>query len=231
MTNVNIATSAEQPINRYGAVSQYAGSEGELVGQDSNGDWVKADADAATAVQAVGILYAPVTDPADYPTEVVRQQVESNRELVGENRISAGSYGVVVENSDEDWGFTPGEPVYLAPGGGYTQTKPTGVGDIVQVVGRAAYDGEAVFLSIEDSHEIVDSNGGDAVFSGDGSTVTFSIQHGLSQAPSTFEVTPTSAGAAGDSYVSATADTLDVTFSTAPASGTDNVTFNWNAQE
>ena len=63
-------------------------------------------------------------------------------------------YGVILENADEDWGFTPGQPVYLAPGGGYTQTKPSAAGDIIQVVGEATDDGEAIFLDVQTGYEV-----------------------------------------------------------------------------
>ncbi|QSG06396.1 hypothetical protein [Halapricum desulfuricans] len=155
MVHVRIATGAEQPINRDGAVSQYAGEEGDLVGMDATGDWQMADADSGVAVNAIGVLAAPVTDPADFPNEELRVVVESERELVGENRISVVKYGVILENADEDWGFTPGQPVYLAPGGGFTQTAPSGVGDLVQVVGVATDDGEAMFLDVETAYEVV----------------------------------------------------------------------------
>lgn len=148
MVHARIATGAEQPINRDGAVSQYAGEEGDLVGLDSNGDFVLADADSATAVKAVGVLAAPVSDPADYSHEELRVIIEANRELVGESRIGAIKYGVIIENADEDWAFTPGEPVYLDVGGGYTQTAPSGTGDLVQIVGEATDDGEAVWIDV-----------------------------------------------------------------------------------
>ena len=67
MVHVRIATGAEQPINRDGGVSQYAGEEGDLVGMDANGDWQMADADSGVAQHASGVLMVPVTDPADYP--------------------------------------------------------------------------------------------------------------------------------------------------------------------
>jgi hypothetical protein len=155
MVNARIATGAEQPINRDGAVSQYAGEEAELVGMDANGDWQKADAATGVAVNAVGVLMAPVTDPSNYPNEELRIVVEANRELVGENRIAAAKYGLIIENSDEDWGFTPGQPVYLGEGGGYTQTEPSDSGDLVQVVGMATDDGEAVFLDVHTDYETV----------------------------------------------------------------------------
>jgi len=153
MVHVRIATGAEQPINRDGAVSQYAGEEGDLVGMDANGDWQKADAQAAAnggaEVNAVGVMMAPVSDPSNYSHEELRVVIEANRELVGENRIAVAKYGLILENADEDWGFTPGQPVYLDVGGGFTQTKPATTGDIQQVVGMATDDGEAVFLDVE----------------------------------------------------------------------------------
>lgn len=153
MVHARIATGAEQPINSDGAVSAYAGEEGDLVGIDANGELVKADADSGTAVNAVGVLAAPVTDPANYTHEELRVIIEANRELVGESRISALKYGLIVENADEDWGFTPGQPVYLDTGGGYTQTKPSATGDVIQVVGIATDDGEAVFIDVDFGYE------------------------------------------------------------------------------
>lgn len=154
MAHIRIATGAEQPINRDAAVSQLAGEEGDLVGMDANGDWVAADADSGVAQKASGVLAAPVTDPADFPNEELRIIVESERELVGETRIAVVKYGVILENADEDWGFTPGEPVYLAPGGGFTQTAPSGAGDLVQIVGEATDDGEALFLDVETGYSV-----------------------------------------------------------------------------
>lgn len=155
MAHIRIATGAEQPINRDAAVSQVAGEEGDLVGMDANGDWQSADADSGVAQKASGVLAAPVTDLSNYPNEELRVIVESERELIGENRISVIKYGVILENADEDWGFTPGEPVYLAPGGGFTQTKPSAVGDLVQIVGEATDDGEALFLDVETGYDVV----------------------------------------------------------------------------
>lgn len=146
MTKARIATGAEQPINRDGAVSQFAGQEGDLVGRNADGDWVQAD--AVAGVSASGVLMAPVTDPADFNNEEITLMVQANRELVGENRIAAVKHGIIVENVDGDWGFTPGEPVYLGENGGFTQTPPTGAGEITQVVGEASGEGEAVFLDV-----------------------------------------------------------------------------------
>ncbi len=76
----------------------------------------------------------------------------------------------------------------------------------------------------------VNPNSGKATFSGDGTTTQFSIAHGLVSTPSKVLVTPCSADAAGSFYVTADATNIYVTYSTAPASGTDNVCLNWYAE-
>lgn len=65
-----------------------------------------------------------------------------------------------------------------------------------------------------------------ATASGDGTATTFSLSHSLGSTPSVVSVTPTSADANGTFYVSSkTSTTIDVTYASAPASGTSNLTF------
>lgn len=138
MVNPKIATAgAEQPINRHGAVAAETFDEGALVGLNASGEYVNADADTAAPVAALGVCLTPADDLANYTQEEVKLVIEAERALVGRDRVSAISNGVEVENGDGDWAFTPGEPVYLAVGGGYTQTAPAAIGDLVQVVGTA----------------------------------------------------------------------------------------------
>lgn len=156
MVDANIATGAEQPINSDGAVSSVELSEGELVGLNSSGELVAADADSGVAVKAVGVSAGPVDDPANYPGgqfEYAAKVAEANRALVGETKVGYIKDSAEIYNKDEDWGFTPGEPVYLAVGGGYTQTEPSGSGELVQVIGEAAPDGETVHLNIDSDYE------------------------------------------------------------------------------
>lgn len=158
MTNAQIATSAEQPINSDGAVSTVEAEEGDLVGLDSDGEIVAADAATGVAIPAVGVLATPVDDPSSYPTgqfEYAAKQAESNRALINETKVGFVRYGVEIENVDQDWGFTPGEPVYLAEGGGYTQTAPSDAGDLDQCVGVAGPSGETVFLEIQADYTTV----------------------------------------------------------------------------
>ena len=153
MVSPQIATAAEQPINRDAAVSTVtAEDEGLLVGLNDQGELVTANSDSAagTVERAVGLLAAPVHDLADFSDAVdaVRSTVESEYALVGEDKIPYIYEGIEVVNEDNDWGFTPGEPVYLGEGGGFTQTEPSNSGDLVQIVGLAVNDGETVLLDV-----------------------------------------------------------------------------------
>lgn len=63
--------------------------------------------------------------------------------------------------------------------------------------------------------------------SGDGTTTTFTITHALENAtPAAAAVTPESAAAAADFYVSnKTASNVELTYTSAPANGTDNLSW------
>lgn len=151
MVDVRIATSAEAPINSDGAVSTVTGVEGDLVGMNSDGDLVAADAATGSAEPAVGVLATPVDNPSNYPSgqfEYAAKAAEANRANINDEKVGIVKYGVELVNQDGDWNFTPGEPVYLAEGGGYTQTAPSDTGDLVQVVGQA-HGPETVFLDLQ----------------------------------------------------------------------------------
>lgn len=141
MTDFKIATGAEQPINTSGALAGEVFEQGTPVGIDpATGKMVKADADAASTIMAVGVAFGPTDDLANYSAmpDAVQSAVEAERTLIDRNRVSAVKYGIELENNDADSGFAPGEVVYLAPGGGYTQTRPTDAsGDLVQILGTA----------------------------------------------------------------------------------------------
>lgn len=158
MVDARISTSAEQPINSDGAVSTVEISEGDTIGLDASGEIVQADAATGTAIPAVGISAGPVDDPSNYPGdqfEYAAKLAEANRALVNDTKVGYIRYGVEIVNQDEDWNFTPGEPVYLAEGGGFTETEPSDSGDLVQVLGLAVNDGNTVFLDIDADYETV----------------------------------------------------------------------------
>lgn len=73
-------------------------------------------------------------------------------------------------------------------------------------------------------------NKGQATFSGDGTTTQFTIAHGLVNTPNKVLVTPMSADAAGDFYVTADATNIYVNYKTAPSAGTDNIKLSWYAE-
>ena len=73
-------------------------------------------------------------------------------------------------------------------------------------------------------------NDGVSTQSGDGTTTTFTIPHGLVAAPSKYEVTPLSSDARDKFDVSVDDTNITITYATAPASGTDNLKWYWKAE-
>ena len=68
--------------------------------------------------------------------------------------------------------------------------------------------------------------------SGDGTTTTFTLSHGLPVAPEAVNVDATTADASTDFWVSARSDTsIDVSYYTAPSAGTDNLGYDLLAIE
>jgi hypothetical protein len=118
-----------------------------------------------------------------------------------------------------------GQPIYEGAGSNYNQ-----------FLGGVMQDWDAgVFLTgasskVRNIIGFVTQNGGTATFSGNGSTTTFTIAHGLASTPTKVLVTAGSSAAKGDFYVTASATNITVTYGTAPASGTNNVILNWYAE-
>jgi len=78
--------------------------------------------------------------------------------------------------------------------------------------------------------DLLTRNSGTATFSGDGTTTQFSIAHGLVKAPTKVLVTPMTADAASDFYVTADDTNIYINYKSAPPSGTDNLKFSWYAE-
>jgi len=151
MTDFNLGTGAEGPINRTGAPdTQIEGmdTQATLVGfkDDGSGNYQLVEADAGAEangggeVPVAGVFFQEqVIDMEDTPSGMFLQDLEE--QLVAENKTIKGDRGtfifdgVEMVNNDDDTSFTPGEPVYLDVGGGFTQTPPSVAGDIVQVLG------------------------------------------------------------------------------------------------
>ena len=79
------------------------------------------------------------------------------------------------------------------------------------------------------TNTVKSENKGRATFSGDGSTTAFNIPHGCFATPGMVQVTPGSTDAMGIFKATVNATNVVVTFSSAPASGTNNVLLNWMA--
>lgn len=69
-----------------------------------------------------------------------------------------------------------------------------------------------------------------ATFSGNGTTTAFVIAHGLGSTPVLVNLTPGSAAANGAFYATADATNITITYTAAPASGTNNVVLWWEAE-
>ena len=80
------------------------------------------------------------------------------------------------------------------------------------------------------SIDLKSENSGTATFSGDGATTQFSIAHGLVSTPTKVLVTPMTADAASDFYVTADDTNIYINYKSAPPSGTDNLKFSWFAE-
>lgn len=153
-------------MNRDGETSEptFNGTEGDLIGLTENVDGetevVHADADSAVAQPSMGVLLEDVRDRSYWTAELhdngtMGRQLDAAYDI---NRTQPGDevtyvrYGIYLENVDDDTDFTPNEPVYLAVGGGVTQTAPSGSGEIVQVLG-VAVDAETFMLDVDKTYE------------------------------------------------------------------------------
>jgi hypothetical protein len=140
MVDVNIASNTEYIENRQSSGTiQYECVEGDLVAVDSNGDVVEADAASGVSGKARGVVMGGAKNLSNYGSDFdeVSLVVESEYDLVGEARKTFFERGIRVRNEDEDWDFTPGADIYLAESGGFTETKPSSSGSVVQYVGYA----------------------------------------------------------------------------------------------
>lgn len=152
MVNFTIANPKDDNNRVAGAAVEEA-DQGDLVTVNAAGEIVAADAANGLQGQAVGALLNPVRDPthARYgDMEYVKNQLMENQNvLVGEDdRVAAIKYGVLLEDEDAAGSLTPGEPVYLAEGGGVTQTAPATTGSVVQIVGYAQ-DADSFLLDVQ----------------------------------------------------------------------------------
>lgn len=248
--NFKFAKFKDTPLNRDGETLDPNANlpllEGDVIGlsEDADGNTiaVPADADSANAQPAIGVLMEEVR-PRSYWSATLHDNGSMTRrldDLYEKERTQAGdeityfTHGIYLEDEDGTVDFTPNEPVYLDVGGGVTQTKPTGSGEVSQKLG-VAVNTTTFLLDVEQEFDWAEEqNYGDVALDGDSTNgkTTFVVPHGLGVTPTDYRIDATSADAMGDFYVSnVDADSIDVTYGTAPADGTGNVGLHFYAQE
>lgn len=142
MVNFKI-DNAKPNNNRMAATPAVAFEKSDLVAINAAGEMVLADALDGVQGQAVGVALTPAFDLSIYngvPQEEFLKNTarEEHNVLLGEGDIAVAFVNDVrVEDIDGADSLNPGQPVYLAEGGGITQTKPATVGSVVQMLGLA----------------------------------------------------------------------------------------------
>ena len=136
--------------------------------------------------------------------------VDANQNIVLSNRITANTLGGVVSGTNTS---------------------------AVSLIAFNDFTGQASPVQIATGSAIVrhnrgyrTENGGKATFSGDGTATQFAIAHGLAKAPGHVVVTPGSADALGDYYITADSSNIYVNYAAAPPAGTNNVVLFWHAE-
>lgn len=164
MVNWNIATGKEQPLNRTGfenvqVTGEYVqgipvgiddtGSETELVEADAAPD---ASNDGSKPITAVGVLlpnevipenvksYTKRSTEIENPWDDVEAQIYKEDRTIQGDRATVVFGGIEMVNDDRDTDWSPTDPIYLAEGGGFTDTKPSTTGAAQQVLGVALTD-------------------------------------------------------------------------------------------
>lgn len=99
-----------------------------LAGCDSSGNLTIASSDSGDQIPACGVA------------------MSSNQKLTVNTTVAKS---IIV--ADSSWSFTPGATIYLGSAGAPTETKPTGSGTLVQVVGKA-FTATKVRFDISDSY-------------------------------------------------------------------------------
>lgn len=124
------------------------------------------------------------------------------------------------------------DPVFRAFGTGFGTTgqRPTTLE--TTDAGWEYYDTDIDALIYWDGSAWVDTreSTGNETQSGNGSTTTFNIAHGLGTTPAYFNAVAKNAATAGIAYITADSTNIAVNYTTAPASGTDNLDWTWIAK-
>ncbi len=138
--------------------------------------------------------------------------------------ISAGNTGTGYKRGDV---ITVSNTLIGNTGSGFSITLPNVLDD-----GLWIYDNTRHQYSYENGQGrryVNDADMGSSTQSGNSSTTTFTIAHGLSNVSSTSfcQITPRSLAAVGSFYVTTDATNINIIYSTAPGTGTNNLTWSY----
>lgn len=154
-------------MNRDGETITVRAEEGDFVGLTQNNDaeteMVAADADSGVQQPAMGVLLEEVQDPADVTVsgyedayieqrQLRREMREEDYTLVGDEATYI-THGIYVEDVDGTMDLTPQEPVYLAVGGGVTQSMPGNAGEVQQYLG-VAVESNRFLLDVDHEYQM-----------------------------------------------------------------------------
>jgi len=129
--------------------------------------------------------------------------------------------------------------VSIRPEYGINVTSWTPANEDNRVIGNDVYNGGVTAnisdagtrTTVERNIGYVTENAGTDTQSGDGTTTVFTIAHGLNETPIVANVWAESADANGDFYVSGKDGTnIEITYASAPPSGTNNLTWGFEAR-
>lgn len=158
---VNLTLNNPKPNNnRINAVPGVAMTQGDLMAIDATGELVKADAANGVQGQCQGAALTEAIDLSIYtgtPEEdflKLKAREEKNVILGDGKRGTAFRNDILVYDTEETLALDPGLPVYLAEGGGVTQTAPATAGSVVQIIG-VAQDANSFMLDVQTSDTTV----------------------------------------------------------------------------
>ncbi|CDN44188.1 right-handed parallel beta-helix repeat-containing protein [Paenibacillus sp. P22] len=171
--------------------------------------------------------YAVVIQPGAEGNQIINNTISS----AALKEIGVGDPDWRDKNTYYGWIDRGGVKSYIPPAAPRVSSRPSSI-DTGRLPGATFFDlniGKNVTWS---GTKWIESNSGKAVFSGDGSSVTVTIPHGLSIRPTAYTVSPASndAGFAEIRNVDADATNIIIRFKNALYAGSNNISICWFAE-
>jgi len=227
LNNIYSTSSATQGIDIYGdniqlsnGIFTYNGSNGVRV-DSSAGEVIFSDVDSS-----FNDYYGIATGSNDYIVINGLRAFNNNQSDSFYRGVQIGSDDAVIS------GFIVGDDQ-----GTLTQNtafRPTGDNITIEngkITSNQSIDDQGTNTELNNITNYKTADQGVETQSGDGSVKIFTISHSLVKAPSNAQVIPASEDASTDFYVSdKTSSNIEITYAQAPASGTDNLSWEWEAE-